>query len=108
MLGLSPSTIASDLKDRYTGGGDCDTFADDMATLWANFYSIKETQISPVEGRLTAATPLYNDPSTGYYVLVGEVGDAFDSVMSNFNGGISSITDPDYGMVAGLNCLLFG
>ena len=42
VLGQSPTTIAADLKARYPDGGACDSFADDMAILWDNFYSIKE------------------------------------------------------------------
>lgn len=57
---------------------------------------------------MASADSLYSDPTNGYYTRVANVGQVFNSIMSNFTGGIDSITNPDYGMIAGLNCQLLG
>ena len=41
VLGQNPASISSDLSTRYSGGAECDTFADDMQTLWNNYYATK-------------------------------------------------------------------
>ena len=109
-LQVISATIVADIGTRYPGGGDCSTFANDLAALYTNYYSIKVTQwdTNNINSRLAALKTRYETATTGFYDRVGTVGTTFDSVMAGFTGSIPAITDPDYGMVAGLNCLIFG
>ena len=61
VLGQSSATIAANLKTRYNGGGACDSFADDMQTLWDNYYSFKvaEWDTSGLNTRYAAAKTTY-------------------------------------------------
>ena len=79
VLGQSAGTIAVDLKARYTGGGTCDSFADDMQVLWDNYYSVKVTEwdSSGLNTRYNNVKSDYEDPSTGYYYLFQQVGTTF-------------------------------
>ena len=78
-----------------------------MATLWTNYYSTKVTVWTPINTRLATAENTYSGAGE-YSDLVTTVGTTFSTILATMTGGIESITDPDYGMIAGLNCLLFG
>lgn len=107
--GLS-ANIFTDLNSRYTGDSECTDFATHMQALWDNYYSFKVTEwdTNGINSRMATAKADLETPTTGYSDLVGDVGTAFNTALTSFTGAIVEITDPDYGMIAGLNCLLFG
>ena len=98
--------IVSDLTTRYSGGGDCTTWANDMKDVYDNYYSIKEDKYasSGIMSRITSTRSDIDD----YKTAVQNVGDAFDSAISNLRNISSSVTDPKYGLIAGFNCKIFG
>lgn len=100
------SDVATILKARYSGGGDCDTWADEMKNVWDNFYSIKDTQFNTngINGRLSTA----DSSVSTYSASVTSVGSQFDTTLAGLATISSSITDPTYGLIAGLNCRIFG
>ena len=49
-----------------------------------------------------------NGGSTGFYDQVGDVVTAFENINTALDGATASVTDPEYGMIAGLNCLIIG
>ena len=93
------------LMTRYNGGGDCDTFAGEMKNVWDNFYSVKDTQWNGgINSRLSTA----DSSVSTYSSSVTGVGTQFDTTLAGLNSVSSSITDPTYGLIAGLNCRIFG
>ena len=50
----------------------------------------------------TIDTSTYSDGSTGFHDQVGDVVTAFDNINTAHDGATASVTDPDYGMIAGL------
>jgi hypothetical protein len=79
-----------------------------MTNLWNNYYSVKKTQLTPIKTRMAASITRYNLGTTGYHDRLTVVGSSFSSIVSTLQTLVSSVTDPNYGMVAGMNCLLLG
>ena len=98
--------VAVDLKARYTGGGACDTWADEMQNVYDNFYGVKETQFVTNNVLSRGATALLS--VSDYTTAVTTVGNTFDTALTNLDASFSSIVHPTYGLLAGLNCRLFG
>ena len=46
--------------------------------------------------------------TTNYKAAVTALGNQFSSVITKISSTVSSITDPQYGLMAGFNCLIFG
>ena len=70
-----------------------------MQNVWDNYYSVKTTNMANIVTRTgTAATSV-----STYQGDITTVGNTFDTTMTNLESISSSITDPDYGLIAGLN-----
>lgn len=102
------ASAASDISTRYGNAGDCANWVTDMNDLWTNYYSVKKTQLTPIKTRMTGSITRYNLATTGYHDRLTVVGSSFSSIVSTLQTLVSSVTDPNYGMVAGMNCLLLG
>ena len=100
-------TITTDLTTRYGGGqADCVTFANAMSDAWTNFYSVKKANYDTT-GLLGRADTAEGNMNT-FEGDITTVGNTFTSVLTNLQGIASSITDPQYGLIAGFNCAIFG
>ena len=97
------STFITDIQTRYPGAS-CGPFINDLTNTFNNYYNIKNTQYSPLQTRVAAAAFAVN----AYKASITNVGTAFDSVISSFQSTADSIFDPTYGIIAGLNCAIFG
>jgi hypothetical protein len=89
-----------------------------MSNLWTHYYSIKNTALGPtatastgsgvLRRALTAeATIRDNGTSTGLFFNIYRVTTLFSNVRTSLNS-VSALADPTYGLLAGLNCKLFG
>jgi len=98
----SKSSVLTALGNRYSG---CTTFNTDMSNVWDNYYKIKSNAYAPVLSRAnTANTALGTFTSD----LTGTIGTTFTNTINTLNAAASSVTDPNYGLMAGLNCKLIG
>ena len=75
-----------------------------MENVWDNYYDVKNTNMASIVSRAATAA---GSVST-YQSDITTVGNRFDTTMTNLESISSSITNPDYGIIAGLNCNLFG
>lgn len=99
----SQTTLNSDLAVRYTGGG-CGTFNTELSNVWVNFYNKKKTVISPVSARVATAQTSVGHVNTN----LTNIASVFTSAATNLNSVAATVTNPTYGMIAGLNCRVFG
>lgn len=100
------SDVKTDLDVRYGGVGDCGLFATEMQNVWNNYYELKEDAYEGT-GQIMTRISNTNSAVNNYETLVQGLGNTFTSTISDMNGLASSVTDPEYGLVAGLNCKLF-
>jgi hypothetical protein len=91
-----------------------------MANLWTNYYDVKSNILGPADtstsvtgvlGRTLAVQAKITDnssiPGTGVYYNLYQIQGVFSSITTSLNA-ISTLTDPTYGLLAGLNCTVFG
>lgn len=100
----SKANVLTALNNRYTAGG-CSTFNNEMANTWNNYYRIKSNAISAVATRATTATSSINQFSAN---LTGTLNATLTNAQNTLAAAASSVTDPKYGLIAGLNCRLIG
>lgn len=98
----------TDINARYGTVGACGVWATAMGNLWTEYYAVKKTNIGPVQGRMTSTISSYNTATTGYHDRIGTLGSSFTTISGNLQNIVSSVFDPQYGMIAGLNCLVLG
>jgi hypothetical protein len=90
-----------------------------LNNTWANYFSQKYSTLGfPTIKTQVAGSVMYRMEqtqdqinNTGVNTSVFSNIDSFRSVLNTVNAGLSTIqnlTDPTYGMLAGLNCRLFG
>ena len=79
-----------------------------MVNVWNRYYNIKKTNQGPVKTRMATTFTTYNTASTGYHDRLTTLGNRFGTITSTLSSTVSSVVDPQYGMIAGLNCLLLG
>ena len=97
--------VQTAINGRYTVG-TCTTFATELGNTWENYYMTKHTAINAAKGRYDgAATTAMGNVQTD---LGTNIPNTFDSVTSQLNSIAPTITDPQYGLIVGLNCLLIG
>lgn len=99
------ATFLSDISARYSG---CTDYIADMTLLYNNYYFIKKGHLDDIKTRMDAVVTSFNTPTTGYNALLGDVGTAFTNAITALNLVVSTVIDPNQGMIAGLNCLLLG
>lgn len=96
-------TFGTDIGNRYPGTG-CNQFISHLTNTFNNYYNIKNVKYNLLKTRSTTAATAIN----AYKTSITNVGAAFDSVISSFETTADSIFDPTYGIIAGLNCAIFG
>lgn len=104
LLNSGTAQIA-DITGRYSG---CSTWITDMSNLWTAYYSVKKANYQAVRTNMGSAKTNYNTASTGYHDKLTQVQSAFVPISSQLTSIVRTVVDPQYGMVAGLNCLLLG
>lgn len=57
---------------------------------------------------MASAKTNYNTGTTGYHDRLQGVQSAFTPISTQLTSIVRSVVDPQYGMVAGLNCLVLG
>ena len=98
----SLATLQSDLGTRYSG---CTTFNSDLSNTWNNYYKIKKPAFSPISTRASSASTSLNTFTSN---LTSSINTTFTNAKTSLNSASSTVVDPDYGLVAGLNCRLIG
>lgn len=88
---------------RYNNVAGCGAFANDLANLWNDYYRIKTLAFTPIE----AALITISTDATNLELSLSGLQTSFLSANATFNS-YSSILDPKYGMIQGLNCKLMG
>lgn len=112
----SSAALVTTLNNRYTAACAFNTL---LGNAWTNYFHIKyvnlgfpkaKTQVvGTVMYRLQQLAPTINDTTQNNSVYASI--DNFRAVLNTVNtnlASVNSLTDPTYGMMAGLNCKLFG
>jgi hypothetical protein len=108
----SSATLFNDLNTRYPG---CNAgFNTDLKNIWVNYFQVKATALgTPVNSVIpaTGVLPRAKTAQTSINNLVSSVSTPLTDIMNNVTTNLNSIStliDPNYGVLAGLNCSLFG
>ncbi len=110
------AAVVSAVKGKY--GANC-AFATLLGNAWTNYFSKKyatlgfPTAVTQVAGtvmhRVKQAQDIVNVSanSASVFASIDAFKASLNTISANMNS-ISTLTDPNYGMLAGLNCKLFG
>ena len=111
---ITTGNILTQLNTRY--GATC-TFNAKMNNIWANFYDLRNTALGPTasagvgSGVLRRASDveaeIISTSAGGVFFTIDALSAKFISINTAMTA-ISTLTDPTTGLVAGLNCALFG
>jgi hypothetical protein len=110
--------VTSDIQAKY--GPTC-AFRTHLANAWTNYFSQKYSKIgypaslsipSPgtsLRSRIVTATPkiINTADATSIFSAITSFGTQVNNAKTSLST-IQNLTDPNYGMLAGLNCKLFG
>jgi hypothetical protein len=96
-------TLSTSLQSRYNNAG-CNTFINDLGYTFVNYYVTKINNYNTLTGRTTAAATAVG----AYKTSITNLGNAFNSVTTSFQATADAILDPNYGILVGLNCAIFG
>ena len=109
---LNPTySLSTDLGLRY---GTICSFNTKLNNVWNNYYKVKLEAIGPTVGgtsRLTGVYPRTKTVETDINNLNSTVTPALTDLFTSINtnmAGISSLTDPTYGIFGGVNCSVIG
>lgn len=98
----SAAQAYSYLSGRYV---NCSTFNSDLSNIWQNYYLIKKNILETVitrEGDASASLAKVKQAVTANVVPL------FTNTVNQLYSSSKSILDPTYGMLAGLDCRVFG
>jgi hypothetical protein len=108
---LNPTHILlTDLGTRY--GAVC-TFNDKLNNVWKNYYSVKETALGPTVGGIASSSgvlPRTKQVTTDLndlFTQINIIPPLFSDILTSMSS-INNLIDPNYGILAGLNCSLLG
>ena len=105
-LDADTGDVSGSLTLRYDtpAQADCTTFVSDLTAVYDNYYSVKETDYPPIRTRADttdAAIATYQSDIT-------TIASSFTGAMTSLEAVIDGVVDPDYGMINGFNCAIFG
>jgi hypothetical protein len=108
---VTGTALKATLDGRYASGDACvGTWSTTFGNVWDNYYKIKANQYSPILGRWKLITDLTNPASD-----ISQINNAFvsinvtmSSVVNILTTNVDAVTNPKYGMIAGLNCQIIG
>jgi len=101
--GSARGSVATDLGTRYTACAST-TFPTYMGNVWDNYYFVKIPIMQGIQTRTTTALASIN-------IVIADlvnINTLFNNVITTLDATVSGVIDPQYGLVAGLNCLLIG
>lgn len=101
----------SKLDARYASGDACvATFSTTFGNVWENYYKIKIDAYSPILGRWKAVSDGTNPASdiTQVTNAFTTINGTMSGVVTVLQGSVDAITNPKFGMIAGLNCQIIG
>jgi hypothetical protein len=98
----SKTTLLNDLGTRYSG---CTTFNNDLANTWNNYYNIKKNAYASVTTRASSANPSVSAFASD---ISGKINTTLTNAQNSLSAASSTVVDPQYGLVAGMNCKLIG
>ena len=111
---ITTANINTHLNSRY--GGTCG-FNTPMTNIWTNYYTVKNTALGPTDTAgsgsgvyrraLDVQATTINTVNPGLFYSMNQLDVRIQSINSTLSS-ISSLTDANTGLIAGLNCLLFG
>lgn len=112
----SSTNVASAIQGKY--GSSC-AFGNILSNAWTNYFNKKYTALGyPTAMTQVSGTVMYRIQqsltqinNTGNTASVFSAINSFKGVLNSVNtslNSIQSLTDPTYGLLAGLNCKLFG
>jgi len=96
------ASLLSDLNSRYSG---CTNFNNDLSNTWDNYYKIKKNSFSPITTRVNTAEA---SVTTYANTITSTIQPTFTNAINALKAASATVTDPQYGLVAGLNCKLIG
>ena len=108
------STLKTALDTRYSSG--C-SFNQKMANVWDTYYIPKNTVLgattttagtgSVLARAYTAKNNIESTSAGGVFAALNTMSTLFATIKTNLQS-LASLTDPTYGLLAGLNCKIFG
>lgn len=101
--GNARGDLASDLATRYTACTSSN-FPTYMGNIWDNYYFVKIPLLQGIKTRTTTALTSLTTVVTD----LTSINTLFNNVITSLDATVSGITDPQYGLIAGLNCVLIG
>ena len=111
---ITTGNILTVLNGRYSAS--C-TFNAPMTNIWTKYYNVRNTALGPTDTAgsgsgvlrraLDAQAAITNTASPGLFYSMNQLNAKISSINSSMVA-INSLTDPTTGLIAGLNCLLFG
>lgn len=91
------------LDARYTAAG-CTTFNTYFGNVWDNYYFVKVKIVTDIKVRWTTA-----DTNIGTIISsLSNLQTDMNNAITNLQGLVDSVTNADFGLIAGLNCRLIG
>lgn len=111
---ITTANINTHLQSRY--GATC-SFNTPLTNIWTNYYNPKRVSLGGPNGATTPGTVLKRATDVQASILSTSAGGVFaamntiDGLFTSINSSMATINplvDPKTGLVAGLNCLLFG
>ena len=96
-------SFVTNFQARYNNG-DCMTFINEFQIVYTNYYVIK----APVYTGIVSRSGGADTDVTTYKNSITTLGTAFNTVKTNLQSTANAIVDPTYGLLAGLNCAIFG
>lgn len=99
---VARGALLTDLNTRYANG--CPSFTGLFGNIWDNYYFNKIPIFTAISGRWSTASASVTVITTDLVT----VNTTMNNVMSALTSTVDGITNPQFGLVAGLNCLLIG
>ena len=94
--------LVTDLNTRYSNG--CPSFTTAFGNIWDNYYFNKIPAFTAISARWTTASASVTTITTD----LATVNTTMAGVMTSLSSAVDGITNPTFGLIAGLNCLLIG
>ncbi len=99
----APASFVGNFQARYNSG-DCMPFITDFQNTNNNYYVIKSATYNPIATRAGTADAVVSN----YKTQITAMGVQFNTVTTGLQATANAIVDPTYGILAGLNCAIFG
>ena len=103
--GLAAGALKTSLDLKYAAGAGCQTaYTTAFGNIWDNYYRFKVPSMSAVKGRWATAVTSVNTVISDF----ASVNTTMTNVMNTLTATVDGITNPRFGLIAGLNCNIIG